>query len=143
MKVSFVMYGTLRKGQGRHEVLPTDKGTMEMVEISGYKMYALRYGFPGVYPTNNPEDTFTAELWTFDLTEKEAEKLVAVLDNIEGVAYNMYKREYIEVNGVTACIYVSNIPLDKGSIEIKDWNEYVKLANTIRREKGRSNEGTA
>lgn len=122
-KLRLLVYGTLRRGQFRHEVLPTEKGKMELTTLGGYTMVALPYGFPGVYETSDPADKVVVELWEFDLSKKEREKLIARLDAIEGVDQGMYNREVLEMpDGTEAFLYTCNLPA-KGKV-IKDWDVF-------------------
>lgn len=125
--VRLVLYGTLRKGQPRHKALPTSKGKMVGVEkIREYIMVALPYGFPGVYRTNNKDDSFSAEIWEFNLSKPEKETLLNRLDELEGVKYGMYSRTIIDLPNVgEAFMYVCHMSSKNGKI-INDWGEYTR-----------------
>lgn len=124
-KLGLFVYGTLRVGQERHEILPTERGSHKLMNLTGFRMNALPYGFPGIYKTGRPQDYVVIEFWEFDLTEKEQRELVELLDQIEGVDYNMYNRELLGLpTGEEGYIYTCNIkPSGKW---IKDWVQFVR-----------------
>lgn len=76
------VYGTLRKGQIRHEVL---KGSLFIGYglLKGYDMYSLG-NFPAIVKGNG---IVYGEVYSIN------EETLKILDYIEGVDYELYKRE--------------------------------------------------
>lgn len=124
-EISIIVYGTLREGQTRHELLPVEVGQKKVIKVFGFKMFALPYGFPGVIHTNDNKDFFIAELWTFKLPLEEMGRLIKTLDAIEGTQQGIYQRVSLNIGDVDAYIYIYNLPTDN-AVEIEDWNEYSK-----------------
>lgn len=83
------VYGTLKKGQPRHEILID--GNAEFVDeavLEGYEMYDTGY-YPGIV---EGKGVIYGEVY------KVSDDLIEVLDIIEGVDYNLFKREAVVVN---------------------------------------------
>lgn len=119
-------YGTFRKGQALSEYLEhlREHGSSEVIEISGLKLFVVGRA-PGAKITNDPNDKAIIELIEADISDEETKDTLRTLDQVEGVAYNLYERNYIDTPRGKALIYTKCGDLD-GCIEITDWMEWQK-----------------
>ncbi len=124
------VYGTLRRdfdGQ-RHPFLSKGCDDLGKAYFSG-KLYDLG-SFPGVVPSNNPNDRVKGEVYRLH----QPEGILARLDEYEGAvgADPLYRRELVDVileNGkaIKAWIYIFNRDVrDFQRIESGDYVEYLR-----------------
>lgn len=122
-------YGTFRKGERRGYFMDylRDRGRSKVVELSGLRMFVIGH-VPGVVITDDPTDKITVELIEADLPEKEEEKQLQLFDRIEGVAYGLYNRSYINTPWGKAVVYTyareSREQLEENYVRITDWAEF-------------------
>jgi len=128
------VYGTFRKGETLSDYIEylREHGTTEVIEVTGLKLFVLGMA-PGAKITEDPNDKAVIELIDADITEDQIDIILEMLDQIEGVAENMYERGYINTPKGEALIYTKcgNV---KGCIEITDWMEWQKKGNEEKEE---------
>lgn len=117
-----VVYGTLREGEAFSYALPK-VGRHEIVELPGIKLYVVG-DCPGA-KLSTKRDKAIVELWEFDLTKKEEERLLHQFDLMEGVYLGLYERNYIGTPKGKALIYTVCGDV-KGWPQIKDWKKWQK-----------------
>lgn len=99
------VYGTLKRGHCRSEVLAEQEFLGEYKTVEGYRLFDLG-SFPGLVKEVGGGQ-IEGELWRVD------RNLMITLDRIEGVEFNLYQREKIELEGhdkpVFAYLYQQSI----------------------------------
>lgn len=116
------VYGTLRKGQIRHNVLENSK-FLEKRVIRGLKMYSLE-AFPTVVETSSGFDSIVTELYEVD------NSTLSILDRIEGYSPNQDNNLYIreQWNDVNIYVMKKDSRFLKGAMPIEsgDWVKHIK-----------------
>lgn len=119
-------YGTFREGEAlsSHLDFLRERGTSEVIEVTGVKLFVLGMA-PGAKITGDPNDKAVIELIETDLSDEEIERILKILDYVEGVAQGFYERGAIDTPKGEALMYTKcgNV---KGCIEITDWMEWQK-----------------
>lgn len=118
-----VVYGTLREGEALSPYLDEfrKKGDTVTIRLPGVKMFVLG-DFPGAKVTNNPNDQIIAELMDVQLDINSENKLLNMLDMLEGVHTGLFKRYLIDTYKGPALIYITEMNTE-GALEITDWIE--------------------
>jgi gamma-glutamylaminecyclotransferase len=82
------VYGTLKRGGSNHRFLAGEKFVAEARLRSGYRMFDVG-GHPGLVPDPSATYEIEGELWSV------SDSALATLDDFEGVAENLYRRELL------------------------------------------------
>lgn len=114
-RLPFLVYGSLRSGQGNSRLLHGAIERMEVVRVHGVEMYSNK-AFPFALPTGKDEDVIVAEL--VDVFDDQYENVMVALDALEGYHglgddSNLYDRAVVSVTTTTgevrkAFMYVTN-----------------------------------
>ncbi len=97
MSLVFV-YGTLKRGGSNHGFLMGERFLGEALTVPGYTLYTLD-GYPGMVPDATAEGVL-GELWLV------TPACLAALDDLEGLAEALYRREPIQLQGPFATLAV-------------------------------------
>ena len=126
-----VTYGTFREGEDLSYYLEylREKGITETIELTGIKLFVLGMA-PGAKITNDPNDKAIVELIDANVTEDQAVAVLDMLDQIEGVAHGIYKRDSVDTPKGKAIIYTKCGNID-GCAEITDWKEWQKTFHLL------------
>ena len=119
-------YGTFRKGEVLSDYLEhlRVQGTSEVIEVTGLKLFVVGMA-PGAKLTGNPNDKAVIELIDADIDDEDTKETLKVLDRVEGVDFDMYKRDAIDTPKGEAIIYTKCGDIS-GCVEITDWMEWQK-----------------
>ena len=119
-------YGTFRKGEYLSNYLEDlrERGTSEVMEVTGLKLFVVGMA-PGAKLTGDPNDKAVIELINADLDDEETKAILEVLDRVEGVAFDLYKRDAIDTPKGKAIIYTKCGDMAE-CVEITDWMEWQK-----------------
>jgi gamma-glutamylaminecyclotransferase len=82
------VYGTLKRGCGNHRCLSGQAYLGDARTARGYALYELA-GYPGMVAREGNATGVTGEVWTVD------DKCLANLDELEGTAEGLYRREAV------------------------------------------------
>jgi gamma-glutamylcyclotransferase (GGCT)/AIG2-like uncharacterized protein YtfP len=86
------VYGTLKRGGENHSFLAGQTYVGPARTVPGFALFSLGT-FPGMVRDSAATDGVTGEVWAVD------EACLAALDDLEGVAENLYERTSIELAG--------------------------------------------
>lgn len=120
------VYGTLRKGQLRHDVLEESK-FIGYGKLKGYNMYCLG-GFPGIIEGSG---TVFGEVYQVE------RRILDKIDFIEGVDYGFYIRKSVTVElesdeKIKAFTYIFNRPVKQTElIPEGDWVKFFEKRNLV------------
>lgn len=82
------VYGTLKKGKIRHEILIEQNAEfVDEAVLEGYDLYDIGY-YPGIVKGKGK---------VYGEVYKVSDKLIEILDAIEGVEHNLFKRKILPV----------------------------------------------
>jgi gamma-glutamylcyclotransferase (GGCT)/AIG2-like uncharacterized protein YtfP len=124
-------YGTLRTGASNHHIAGVDSNTKSLgiKELKGYKMYSVpnngmgSKNYPGIVWTSSENDIIVGELFEVIGSDENKASFIESLDQFENDAeYPEYKRELIEVDGVSAYCYIYILDIaELDNILTGDW----------------------
>ena len=134
-------YGTFRKGEVLSDYLEhlRVQGTSEVIEVTGLKLFVVGMA-PGAKLTGNPNDKAVIELIDADIDDEDTKETLKVLDRVEGVDFDMYKRDAIDTPKGEAIIYTKCGDIS-GCVEITDWMEWQKN-DSVEKEKAMEKAGS-
>ena len=89
MTLLFV-YGTLKRGCKNHAHLATQRYVGDARCVAGYRLYDLG-SYPGLVADTTDTEGVTGEVWSVD------ETALGHLDDFEGIAEGLYRREPIQL----------------------------------------------
>lgn len=123
-------YGNFRKGESLAHYLDHLRvnGETEIVELSGLKLFIVGMA-PGAKITNKRRDKATVELIEAAISQYEETVILSLLDDVEGVAIGLYKRELIDTPRGEANIYTYCGDTER-CVSITDWKEWQKSSKT-------------
>lgn len=82
------VYGTLKRGRVRHEILIEENAEfVDEAVLEGYNLYDIGY-YPGIVEGSGK---------VYGEVYKVSDKLIEILDAIEGVERNLFKRKILPV----------------------------------------------
>jgi gamma-glutamylcyclotransferase (GGCT)/AIG2-like uncharacterized protein YtfP len=119
--VNFLIYGTLREGEPLNWLLPTSRGSYELIALQGYVMYDLGL-IPGVRRAKNTEGHIVAEFWRFDLSRMGRWWLFMKLAIAEGTLWLKYRKVRVKTEKGEAYMYLY-LRRVKNSPMIWDWKK--------------------
>jgi gamma-glutamylcyclotransferase (GGCT)/AIG2-like uncharacterized protein YtfP len=101
------VYGTLRIGQGNHDLISKRYLSVQQVEVNGFKIEIINK-LPFALASANSH--IMGELFEFD--DPQVIKDLDVLEGyqIPGYEENLYNRDIININGQDAFIYTMGNP---------------------------------
>ena len=125
MKCLIATYGTFRKGFPLEHYLRRMRvlGSSEELEIQGVQMFVFGQA-PGAVITGNADDKIVVELIEDEMCFDEWDAVLAVLDLVEGVHADLYRRESIDTHKGKAVLYTWAGELPDDPVRITDWAEW-------------------
>jgi gamma-glutamylcyclotransferase (GGCT)/AIG2-like uncharacterized protein YtfP len=102
------VYGTLKRGFGNHHYMAGQSFVGPASTAPGFALYDLG-GYPGMVRSPGTATGVTGEVWSVD------EECLARLDELEGIAEGLYRRERVPLlgapleEGAEAYIYLKGV----------------------------------
>ena len=93
------VYGTLKRGGSNHRYLQGQTFIAPATTVPGYRLYRLD-GYPGMVPDPAHSHGVHGEIWEVDAAG------LAALDELEGVAENLYRRAPVPLAAPYQAIHV-------------------------------------
>ena len=112
----YAFYGSLRMGMVNYEAYKHALDYQFSAKLRGFKLYAMKE-FPFAVRTNNHDDSILVEV--FKITRQAAEKSIHELELGIGYYY-----DEVNLNSVTAGIYLFSSPGNYSEVKGGDWVEF-------------------
>lgn len=117
MRVKFIFYGKLKSKGSLNFLIPKKNVIKKDIILRNYIMYKFKKSVGLV--KGGRKDYVECELWEFNISKLRFKLLIFILDFVEGVFYNKYKRVLVDFESDKVWLYLYNRKIDlKNSVKI-------------------------